>query len=165
MSEFKVKMSTNDSILTLLLSGTIDERSDFPKIDASAVKEISFDLKNLEYINSIGIRDWVNWIEPLSKKCKITMRNCPKRLVQQFNMVTGFLPKNAEITSFYVPYFCEKCNFEDSFLFNVGKEVKIEAGKIKLSIDLKKFKDCKDSGCGIEMDGLESKYFQFLVRS
>ena len=164
MADFKVSQTSTDSELSLTLAGVIDERSEFPVIDASKYKNIDFDLKLLEYINSIGIRDWVNWIEPLSKKCQISMRNCPKRLVQQFNLVNGFLPKGTHVFSLYVPYFCEKCNFEKSFLFRVGSEVKLEAGKVSLNVDIKKFKDCKVTDCELEIDGSEEKYFQFLKR-
>lgn len=162
MGLFKFQQSTSGQELTLELSGRIEEGARFPVVEDPSVKKIVFDLKGLEYINSLGIRDWVSWIEPLSEKYQLSMRNCPKRLVHQFNMVNGFLPKGTQVTSLFVPYFCEKCDFEESFLYHVGKEIKLEAGIVTLKVDMSKFKDCKDSDCGLELDGSESKYFQFL---
>lgn len=162
MAQFQFQQSINGSELTLALSGRIEEDVKFPSVEDGSITQITFDLKGLEYISSLGIRDWVSWIQPLSKKYKLVMRNCPKRLVQQFNMVNGFLPKGTKVESLYVPYFCEKCNFEDSFLYQVGSQVKLESGVIKLNVKNSDFKICEDSECELEMDSSTEKYFQFL---
>ncbi len=162
MSQIIVRQSADGSELNVVVSGTINEETVFPNLEKYKVKTINLDLKTLENINSLGIRDWVNWLEPLSLKFEINILNCSKRLIHQFNVVTGFLPTNARITSFYVPFFCEKCEFEDDFLFQLGSEVVVKNGQVHVVADLNKFKSCEDTGCGLELDGSPIKYFKFI---
>ncbi len=165
MSGFKVEQSTIGDELNLVLSGTIDEDVQFPVLDITTVKKINFDLKDVKSINSVGIREWLNWIKPLSEKTRVTMKNCPKTLVFQFNMVEGFLPKGSQVESLYVPFFCEKCDLEENVLFHIGKEIKVEGGNVSVHFDLEKIKPCKEAACELSMDVTEAKYFHFLKRS
>ncbi len=167
MSSFNVVQNSNGAELELILSGTIDEDVQFPALNLSATKQIVFNLKDVKSINSVGIREWLNWIKGLSEKCQIVMKNCPKTLVFQFNMVEGFLPKGTKVTSLYVPFFCEKCDLEENMLFQVGQEIKVKNGAVQLDFDLNKIKPCKVNvaECELKIDVTESKYFHFLKRS
>jgi hypothetical protein len=79
-------------------------------------------------------------------------------------MVQGFLPQNTQVSSFYVPFYCEKCDYEGGHLFTVGREVSMEGGNLVVNFDGKAAAECKESECGVEMDVTEAKYFQFLKR-
>jgi hypothetical protein len=168
MSEFKAHETPEGDKLRLAFEGTIDEDVVFPPVDASKFKTIVLDLKNVKSINSVGIREWLNWIRPLAEKSDFVLENCPKAVVFQFNMVEGFLPPRSTVSSFYVPFYCEKCDKEDSVLFNVGKEIKAAGGKVEIAFDVKTAAICEDkanaANCEMEMDVTEAKYFQFLKR-
>ena len=167
MSGFKVLQNSNGPELELALSGIIDEDVQFPSFDLSSTKQIVFDLKDVKSINSVGIREWLNWIKALSEKCQIVMKNCPKSLVFQFNMVDGFLPKGSKVTSLYVPFFCEKCDLEENILFQVGEQIIVKDGNVSVKFELEKIKPCQTAvpECGLTIDITEDKYFQFLKRS
>ena len=167
MSGFKVQQSINGTELALVLSGTIDEDVQFPTLNLASVKQITFDLKDVKSINSVGIREWLNWIKPMAEKCQIAMKNCPKTLVFQFNMVEGFLPKGSKVSSLYVPFFCEKCDLEENILFHIGQEIQVKDGNVSVQFDLAKIKPCKlpVEECELTMDVTESKYFHFLKRT
>jgi hypothetical protein len=168
MSEFKAHETPEGDVLRLAFEGTIDEDVVFPPVDPSRFKKIVLDLKAVKSINSVGIREWLNWIRPLAEKADFVLEHCPKAVVFQFNMVEGFLPARSTVSSFYVPFYCEKCDKEDSVLFNVGKEIKSNAGKIEIAFDVKAAGICDDkanaASCEMEMDVTEAKYFQFLKR-
>lgn len=168
MSEFKSTEKQEGEKLLLAFEGTIDEDVSFPPVDGSKYKKIVIDLKSVKSINSVGIREWLNWFRPLAEKCEITLERCPKAMVFQFNMVDGFLPARTSVSSFYVPFFCEKCDKEENILFAVGKEVKVAGGEVKMDFDAKKADGvCAENAgpaCEIEMDVTESKYFQFLKK-
>ncbi len=166
MNEFKSSEQINGDSILLTFEGTIDEDVQFPVVSLTGNSAITIDLQAVKAINSVGIREWLNWIRPLSEKVAIELINCPKALVFQFNMVEGFLPKNAHVLSFYVPFFCEKCDREDNVLFTVGSEVTVNAGTVSIQYDAKKADLCKkgDDDCEVEMDVTESKYFQFLKK-
>lgn len=164
MSDFKSTSRAEGEVLHLAFEGTIDEDAQFPSVDVSKIKKVVIDLQAVKTINSVGIREWLDWIRPVAEKTEITLARCPKALVFQFNMVEGFLPQKAQVTSFQVPFYCEKCDREESVMFNVGKEVTVASGNLKLSYDIKSAVNCAENECGMEMDVTEGKYFQFLKR-
>jgi len=164
MTEFKHTVKQAGDTLHLAFEGAIDEDTEFPSLNLSLAKKVVIDLNGIRSINSVGIREWLGWIRPVAQTAEITLERCPKSMVLQFNMVDGFLPPNTKVTSFYVPYFCEKCDFEGSHLLTVGKDVVNEAGAIKVNFDAKAAGKCGQNPCEIEMDVQEAKYFQFLKR-
>lgn len=169
MTEFKTSEQLEGDKLRLTFAGSIDEDAKFPAVDADRLKSIDIDLHEVKAINSVGIREWLNWIKPLAEKVEITLMRCPKALVFQFNMVDGFLPAKTKVESFYVPFFCEKCDKEDNVLLQVGKEVAITPGTGKVDFRFKSQETvvCEKgtpADCEMEMDVTESKYFQFLKR-
>jgi hypothetical protein len=156
--------------LLLTFNGSIDEDAKFPSVDGDRFTTIEIDLQGVKAINSVGIREWLNWIRPLADKAEITLTRCPKALVFQFNMVDGFLPARTKVESFYVPFFCEKCDKEDNVLLHVGKEVAIspDTGKVDFRFKSEETVQCAEgtpASCEMEMDVTESKYFQFLKRA
>lgn len=162
MSEFKSTISENGSNATLAFQGSIDEDVEFPAVEAGKFQTITLDLKNVKAINSVGIREWLNWIRPLAEKSDFVLENCPKAMVFQFNMVEGFLPPRAKVSSFFVPFYSESADQEENVLFKVGQEVKADGGNIALNYDPKA---AKLGGVDdMEMDVTEAKYFQFLKR-
>jgi hypothetical protein len=79
-------------------------------------------------------------------------------------MVEGFLPPRSSVRSFQVPFFCEKCDREQDFLFTVGKEIVAQAGKIVFNFDPKAAASCTKADCEMQPDVTEAKYFQFLTK-
>lgn len=164
MSEFKSTLQVAGAELKLTFEGLIDEDVTFPAVEAGKHTKVTIDLAAVKSINSVGIREWLNWIKPIAATSRIELLRCPKALVFQFNMVEGFLPANSTVSSFFVPFFCEKCDKEENALFTVGKEVSVAGGAVKMSFDKAGLGLCKDAACEMEMDVTEAKYFQFLKR-
>lgn len=160
MSEFKSTATENGPNLRLAFEGTIDEDVEFPGVEAGKYQAITLDLANIKAINSVGIREWLNWIRPLAEKSDFILENCPKAMVFQFNMVEGFLPPRSRVASFFVPFYSESADKEANVLFTVGKEVTAGGGAVQINYDPKAngFED------DMEMDVTEAKYFQFLKR-
>lgn len=138
------------------IGGAIDEDTDFSKTDISAAQDIELHLANIKSINSCGIRDWMKWIST-APGAVFTFTECPKVIVDQINMVQGFLPATGKVQSFYVPYYSEESEQEKNVLFNFGKEF-TDQGLVGAP-------EVKDStGAEMEMDVVESKYFKFLQK-
>ena len=160
MSEFKSAATENGQNLGLAFEGTIDEDVEFPVVEAGKYQTITLDLGNVKAINSVGIREWLNWIRPLAEKSDFILENCPKAMVFQFNMVEGFLPPRSRVASFFVPFYSESADKEANVLFTVGKEVTASGGSVAINYDPK----ASGFGDDMEMDVTEAKYFQFLKR-
>lgn len=159
MGQFKVDKSNQGGQLIMTFEGSVDEDAVFSGIDFEGASEVVLDLDKVSAINSCGIREWIKWIRTAPANAKITYRKCPKIIVDQINMVSGFLPENAEVESFYVPYYSDESGNEKMILFEKGKD--FENGEIKAPSE---FKD-EESGDEMEMDVIEAKYFKFLSKS
>lgn len=156
MSKFDVQIESNDTEGRLSLAGVIDEDVDFTNYDISKFTSLHLNLKDIKSINSCGIREWIKWMAS-SQASSIVFENCPKVIVDQINMVQGFLPSQAKVQSFFVPYFSEDSGEEKNVLFQYGTEFD-DSG-------LKQEPEVKDaSGNLMEMDIVEAKYFKFLKK-
>lgn len=144
------------------IDGAMDEYSDYNSIETKFTDQVVFDFDNVEHINSTGIKHWVHWVAKISEAnplLKFYFVNCPKPIVDQINMVDGFLPPNSVVKSFKVPYFCEVCDKDMTCTFVLGREYNFENGKALLNIP---DNTCDRGDCGMEPDVVEQKYFRFL---
>jgi len=155
MSQFKVDKISESGTVVLSFAGSVDEDAVFSNIQVDGA-EIVLDLDKISSINSCGIREWIKWIRTLPSGSSITYRNCPKVIVDQINMVAGFLPENATVESFYVPYYSEDSGNEKMVLFKRGKEFSDQG------VDAPEEIKDEETGEPMEMDVIESKYFKFL---
>lgn len=163
MSGFKVTSKIDENMKTRLqIDGAMDEYSDYSTIETKFTDEVVFDFNDVEHINSTGIKHWVQWVSKISAdnpNLKFYFVNCPKPIVDQINMVDGFLPTNSIVKSFKVPYFCEVCDKDMTCTFVLGREYEFTDGKAKLSIPPN---TCDRGDCEMEPDVVEQKYFKFL---
>lgn len=161
MGGFEVNQLHDGDTLVFQFEGTIDEDVKFPEL-AESPAHIRLDMKAIRSINSCGIREWVRWITPISEKNKVSLIHCPKVIVDQMNMVEGFLPEGAMVDSFYVPYFCEDLDQDHSILIERGREYEQAHGDKRGQIDIKETMRFDDFEGEFEIDVIESKYFKFL---
>lgn len=152
---FTVTRNAEGGNVILALKGTIDEDANFATLVLES-KGAIIDLSAITAINSVGIREWIKWTKTFPSGFKLTVRNCPKIIVDQINMVQGFLPPGTSIESFFVPYYSEASGTEKMVLFLNGREFK--DGKV---FPPKSVKD--DGGEEMEMDVIETKYFKFVT--
>lgn len=152
--EIKVEKAPNGGKVTV--SGVIDEDADFNPHAIAGMGHVDFFLNDVKSINSCGIREWIKWVGTAGS-AEIHYHQCPKMIVDQINMVQGFLPASGKVMSFYVPYFNEESGSEKNILFTYGKEY--SEGGIKAPAEVK-----DDEGNPMEMDVVEAKYFKFLKK-
>lgn len=157
MGQFQVDKKSEGGGLALHLKGSIDEDAVLANISFDNAQQIVLDLEKVTAINSCGIREWIKWLKGAPGGAKIIYRNCPKIIVDQINMVAGFLPDSAVVESFYVPYFNENSGTEKMILFRRGTEFK--DGELNPPAAVK-----DDGGQEMEMDVIEAKYFKFLKK-
>lgn len=156
MGRLDVKMDKTSDKLTVRMAGAIDEDADFSRFNLSGNSSIEIDLNDLKSINSCGIREWIKWIGSAGS-AQISFVNCPKVIVDQINMVDGFLPATGKVSSFYVPYYNDDSGSEKNVLFRYGTEY--TEGNVTPPSAVK-----DESGNEMEMDVIESKYFKFLKK-
>jgi hypothetical protein len=155
MDQFKAEKQQGTEGLTVKLSGHIDEDATFNGLELTSANQVVLELEGVTAINSCGIREWIKWIRTAPNGAKIVYKKCPKVIVDQINMVAGFLPDNGKVESFFVPYYSDESGNEKMILFQEGKEFK--------GTEVFPPQQIKDeSGSEMEMDVIEAKYFKFL---
>lgn len=156
MGKANLKITKMPEKVTVELGGTIDEDVDFSQLDLKGSNVIEIELSNVKSINSCGIREWIKWIGTAGS-APISFLNCSKVIIDQINMVDGFLPLTAKVKSFFVPYYNDDLGSEKNILFQYGKEFTEQGVKPPESV-----KD--DKGNPLEMDVIEAKYFKFIFK-
>lgn len=157
MSKFEFQPTVNGEALTAKLGGTIDEDIDFNQYSFAPYKTIELNLSGLKSINSCGIREWIVWMGTAKGATSVVFHECPKIIVDQINMVQGFLPANGRVQSFYVPYYSEESDEEKNVLFTQGKEYDDSGVRPPAEVLCSK-------GTAMEMDVLEARYFKFIKK-
>jgi hypothetical protein len=157
MSKKVIEITNEGSNYKVCLSGFLDEEVNFSECFCESPQQIEVDFSKLKSINSCGIRGWILWLRQYSN-CKIIYINCPKIIIDQINMVDGFLPKNVVINSFYVPYYSEISDSKKDILFTYGKE--FSENKVTPPNEI-----VDELGNPMEMDVLVKKYFKFLMKN
>ena len=159
MSNLEVKTTEKGDTYSVALNGSMDEFMNLPILDVKNFKSVIFDFGQVDSINSAGISKWLIWIKDCvrvnpSFAEKLEIIKLPMVIVQQINMIAGFLPEGAKVSSFFVPYFCDateevsnrllKCpdNFSISEpgaapTFNIPSDIESEDGvNFEIDVDL-----------------------------
>lgn len=157
MGQFSATKEQSGSELKVTLAGHVDEDATFGTVDLSGASKVIIELEGVTAINSCGIREWIKWIRTAPPTAGFVYRNCPKVIVDQINMVAGFLPEAGKVESFYVPYYSDESGNEKMILFKDGVEFK--GGEVFPPAEVK-----GASGEAMEMDVIEAKYFKFLQK-
>jgi len=129
--------------------GKIDEDSDFESLIKLQQKSYIFDFNDVSFINSCGIREWINFLEKLPQNLELTYKNCPQVIMEQMSMVHGFVRDGATIESFYAPYYCEECDIQQNVLLTPSQIINGKAPGQQCS-------KCQNE---MEFDDIEDQYF------
>ena len=138
-----------------------------PIISLSALKDsqiIEIEFKDLDYINSSGVRNLIKWLKDLEAAYPMLImrvEKVPPILVRQLLSIKDYLPKKLEVTSVYVPYFCDGCNSEDHSLLVNSESVRNAASPKEA---LTESVLCKTCGQKMEPDAVLDKYLGIMLK-
>jgi hypothetical protein len=151
---FRVE-ATDEGGRTLRLAGVIDEHADLNFFN-NLHGDVRLSLRGVRRINSYGVRSWIDGIRKVPADCSLELIECPPPVVDQMNMVAGFLGRG-RVTSFYAAMMCESCSHEMDQLFTVD-DCKKAGGKFPPVA-------CPNCGKKMEIDDIEDQYLLFVRES
>lgn len=104
------QISTDPEATQVKVIGNITEFADFAALvkQLKDCKKVRLDLSQVERINSCGVREWINFVGPLSRSVDVVMEKCSPAIVGQVNVFRAFAGE-AKISSIQVPFFCNSC--------------------------------------------------------
>ncbi len=165
MGEFTfetVKIGTDQ--LQISFKGYLDEKANLPQIaDLNSASKLVFNFAECQMINSMGIKKWVMLMDKVQSAgfAKVILSHCPIMVVNQVNLIKGFLPQNGEVESVYFPITCSKCDQDFSILGQVD-EVKKNSNRVianLVELECAEFPSCKKH---LELDFSPDFIFGFL---
>lgn len=155
-----IQVIRNSAGITLKLDGVLDETAELPGFDVSYCGRMIIDLEKLTMINSLGCRKWIHWLKAYPKSIQISLVNCSTVIVNQINILVGFIPPGVTVESIYVPYYCNSCGNDQVVLLSVV-DAQAPGWSFEQIADEKECTHCKAKA---ELDVLKSRYFQFLTK-
>jgi len=161
-TKLRVKVARGDGFTALRLEGVIDEHNDLAAATAqladagtAAQREVlAIDLGHVKRLNSVGVRDWVNWLRRAREKFRtVVLFDCPPAVMNEVNFVKNFA-EGAYIATFQVPLFCTRCDKEEA---RTLETVRIKNGG---GLALPSFR-CERADCQNALDDDEDSYLGF----
>ena len=135
----------------IVFKGYINESATLPLIKGEG--PYILDLDEVTGLNSLGTRTWCQWITMLSNRGEVKIIKTPAIFIKCFNNVSGSLPANCKVQSFYVPFISPSDNERKDVL--VTREQVTPDGQLLMPPPK------SATGEELEMDVMDS-YFQFL---
>ena len=157
--KLKTKMTTRGDDVELALGGVLDETAELPELATPIKGRLRILLDDMEMINSLGCRKWVQWIRAIEAGAGIGLAKCSPPVVNQMNILAGFLPEAVRVESLFVPYHCEACDRERRVLFELKPDD--VAGQIEAWPE---HAACPVCGGETELDVIKARYFSFATR-
>ena len=150
-SQLKISIEDVDGKVVVSYEGQIDEDADFSQVDLGQYTSLVFDLEKVTHLNSCGIREWIKFQDSNVKGKEVLYRKCPQVIVEQMNIVKGFVVEGGNIESFFAPYYNEANDEEVKVLLQPSQVIDGKAPDIK-----------DDDGNSLEFDDIEAQYFSFI---
>ena len=150
---FVIEVAHNPDHDLVTMSGVVDENADLTPLIQLGTKPIKVHLRGVRRINSFGVRAWMDAIRRVPITAKLSFVHCPPPVVDQCNMVQGFLG-HGTLESFYAPMTCAECDEQIDQLFDTAV-CRANGGKLPLT-------PCPRCGRPMEVDDLEEQYLLFV---
>ncbi len=157
LSLWEVHREPDESQL-VTFQGDFREHTDFSRLPARLEARVIFDMAHVGYLNSAGVRNWVNFVRSLDHLPSYGFVRCSVAFVTQASMVPEALGRG-QVDSFMVPYACEGCDLEEERLMQTAAFAVPGVWPPALPT----FR-CPRCGDELAFDDVPERYFAFLER-
>ncbi len=139
----------------IALSGVIDEFAELMPLVERTASPVTVDLGGVEFINSVGVRQWTGFLRALLARGPVTLRNCSEPMVLLFNMATVTVD-GAVVESLQAPYACTHCSADEQIELVVARDLTEGASSTTPEFP------CKSCSGSLRFAGLPRRYLAFL---
>jgi DNA-binding response OmpR family regulator len=139
----------------VVLKGDFTEATSFDDLLPLMVGRVDFDLSQVRYMNSLGVREWCNFLRraPIQG---YEFHACSISFVLQASMVEDVLGRGT-VASFFAPYHCDSCEHSEERLLQSAAILACDCVPPVFS--------CTNCEAGeMHLDDLPERYFAFLRR-
>ncbi|MFN0249202.1 MAG: PilZ domain-containing protein [Kofleriaceae bacterium] len=136
----------------VVLRGDFTEATRFDELMPSMVGRVTFDMAQVTYMNSLGVRAWCEFLRQ-ARIQGYEFHACSVPFILQASMVHDVIGRGT-VTSFFAPFHCIGCDHQEERLLQ-------SAAILASSLEPPVFK-CPSCGGALEFDDLPERYFAFL---
>jgi hypothetical protein len=145
----EVKVANTSAATEIHLRGVITEQFVVDVNKLPAGRPIIVDTGEVKNINSLGVRNWIRFVNSLCQRAPVTIRRLSPSLVIQVSMISNFLGE-AKIESFFSPWECPHCRHWHETLHGIDE-------------DLPSSIPCPKCGANMIFDDVPDAYLSFLT--
>jgi DNA-binding response OmpR family regulator len=138
----------------VVLKGDFTEATRFDDLLPAMVGRVDFDLAQVTYMNSIGVRAWCQFLRAAPIQ-GYELHACSVPFVLQASLVPDVIGRGT-ITSFFAPYHCDRCDHQEEKL--------LQTAAVLASALLPPVFKCPQCNAELAFDDLPERYFAFLAR-
>jgi CheY-like chemotaxis protein len=136
----------------VVIKGDITEATSFADLMPIMVGRVDFDLSQVTYMNSLGVRAWVQFLKDAPIQ-GYELHACSVPFIVQAALSDAVLGRGT-VTSFFAPYVCEKCNHEEERLLQSATVLASELQPPTFN--------CPSCAGDLVLDDLPHRYLAFL---
>ena len=153
------RISTHDDVDMIFLNGKINEDAGGPLNDLleKIGPKCTINLKEINEINSLGVRLWVNFMRKFEQTRSVILEECTPEIIKQINMIPNFKGKST-IHSLYARFICDNCGSKKLELFKTGENMP----KKQEAVHLHEVK-CPSCSKKMEMEEVEDEFFACII--
>jgi len=140
-----------------VLSGRLDEEARLePLLEALQAPRVVLDTAGVDFINSIGIREWIHLLHGLHRRgARVALVRVSEPLTAQLSMLLA-ARDGVDVQSVHVPYECTGCLREENALVDVVRHRSALAAMTPPTLP------CPECGGTMELADLPERYFLFV---
>lgn len=153
---FTLEVAPGAELDLVTITGIIDENADLGPLGELGTRPIEVTMRGVRRINSFGVRAWIDVVRRIPHSTRLHFVQCPPPVVDQCNMVAGFLG-HGQLVSFFAPMVCTECDEQIDQLF-LTSACRDNGGKLPAT-------PCPRCGRPMEVDDLEEQYLLFVRES
>jgi CheY-like chemotaxis protein len=139
--------------IRVVIKGDITEASSFQDLVPLLVGRVDFDLSQVGYINSLGVREWIHFLRTVNIQ-GYELHACSVPFVLQASVIPAMLGRGT-VVSFFAPYHCDSCDHHEDKLLQ-------SAAVLAAGYDAPVFQCPRCSG-SMALDDLPERYLAFLM--
>ena len=153
----KISIQKEASQDIVFFEGPIDENCGeaLNGLHGQVGNKVVLNFRKLEYVNSLGIRNWINFLINFEEGRDVTFDDCPSDVIMQINMVPKFVG-SCKVKSFFGNFSCESCGHEMEVNFSADES---QDDLIEKSSNIQ----CEKCQAIMEFEEDADSYFEFLA--
>jgi CheY-like chemotaxis protein len=136
----------------VVIKGDITEASSLATLVPLLVGRVDFDLSQVAYINSLGVRDWIRFLRSANIQ-GYEFHACSVPFVLQAALIPPMLGRGT-VVSFFAPYYCESCDHQEDRL--------LQSAAILAAGYAPPVFQCPGCSGTLALDDLPERYLAFL---